>query len=85
MRGALERLVVERDNRVECRVLLVLTRRTHATSDVVALAQTLAPHGAHADVDIVLAGQIAVGANEAVAIGQQVEYALDHDEAFSLE
>ena len=85
VRGALEGLVVERDDGVERRVLLVLARGTHAAGDVIALAQALAAYGAHADVNIVLAGKVTAGANEAVTIGQQVEYALDHDESLGLE
>ena len=85
MRRPFERLVVELDDRVERRVLLVVARRAHASGDAVALAQAVAAHRAHADVHVVLARQVAVSANEAVAVRKQVENALDHDEALCLE
>src|SRR4029078_5598555 len=61
------------------RVLLVATRRAAEAGDVIALAQSELPCELHRDVGVVATGQIAVDAEEAVALFAQVEVTGDAD------
>ena len=76
LRAALRRLRVAAVDGVETlqrRVLLALLGRADLPADEVASAKLVAANHRHRDVDVVVAGQIAAGADEAVALGQDVE------------
>src|SRR6185436_5633037 len=65
--------VVDRLDQQQRRVLLVVLRLTDLAGDGVALAQVVLAHVRERDVDIVGAGKVAVGPQEPVALGQDVE------------
>ena len=65
-------------------VLFVFTSRTGLAADQVALAQAVATDQVGAHIHVPFAGQVALGAQEAVAVGQNVQHALNIDEAFCL-
>ena len=66
-------------------VLLVLARRARLTGHEIALAQAVAADGGKTHVAIRLAGQVALRAEEAVAVGQDVQDAGHLDEALGLD
>ena len=76
---------VDRVEALECRVLLALLGRAHLTADEVSSAKLVAANHRHRDVDVAVAGQVATGADEAVALGQDVEDSGYLDEALGLD
>ncbi len=66
-------------------VLLVLARRARLAGHHIALAQAVAADGGEAHVAVRLAGQVALRAQEPVAVGQDVEDARHLDEALGLD
>ena len=81
----LDGLAVDGGHLLHGGVLLVGARRARGAGDLVALAQAVATDGGKPHVAILLAGQIAVGAQEAVTVLHDVEDALDLDEALGLQ
>ena len=67
------------DERVELLGLLALARLAHGAGDGVALAQAEALDHGQRDVDVVVAGQVAAGAHERVAV-EDVEDARDREQ-----
>ena len=65
-------------------VLLVLARRARLPGHHIALAQAVAADGGQAHVAVRLAGQVALRAQEAVSVGQDVQDAGHLDEALGL-
>ncbi len=70
---------------LERRVLLGLLGRTDLPADEIASAKLVAANDRHRHVDVAVAGQVAAGADEAVAFGQDVEDSGDLDEALGLD
>ncbi len=65
-------------------VLLVLARRARLPGHHIALAQAVAADGGQAHVAVRLAGQVALRAQEAVSVGQDIQDAGHFDEALGL-
>jgi hypothetical protein len=63
----------------QCWILLAAARRPAGTAHVVALAQGEAPDLAERHVDVLAAGQITAGAQEAVPLVAKIEKAVDRD------
>jgi hypothetical protein len=76
-------VAIDRVRALQRRVLLVVLGWADLTAHVVATAQLVPAHGRHRDIDVRVTRQVAGGAQEAVALGEDVEDALHLYETLS--